>query len=120
MDTQLYDEWVAALRSGKYPQERGKLHNPDGTFCCLGVLCEVLVGKQIVTRNGWGYQFDTQDEQGHIWMTTTLQEPILHMVGLGYADMAKLINMNDDDDKSFPEIADWLAERKATESEATK
>lgn len=33
--------WVDALRSGKYKQTQGKLHNSDDSFCCLGVLCDI-------------------------------------------------------------------------------
>lgn len=33
--------WVAALRSGKYKQGRGKLRTADNKFCCLGVLCNL-------------------------------------------------------------------------------
>ena len=29
-------QWLDALRSGKYPQVAGALHTDDG-FCCLGV-----------------------------------------------------------------------------------
>lgn len=32
--------WVAALRSGEYPQDVGALRTAKG-FCCLGVACEV-------------------------------------------------------------------------------
>lgn len=40
--------WVAALRSGKYPQGRGTLKQitTDGTvlgYCCMGVMCEVAI-----------------------------------------------------------------------------
>lgn len=35
--------WVQALRSGKYRQARGSLRYPEeGTFCVLGVACEVI------------------------------------------------------------------------------
>jgi len=33
-------KWVKALRSGKYEQAKGVLHNGTG-YCCLGVLCVV-------------------------------------------------------------------------------
>jgi hypothetical protein len=36
------NKWIAALRSGKYKQGRGRLNGPDG-YCCLGVLCEVFI-----------------------------------------------------------------------------
>lgn len=34
------EEWIEALRSGKYPQTKGVLHNEEG-FCCLGVACDL-------------------------------------------------------------------------------
>lgn len=37
MDSKIKEQWVAALRSGKYKQGTGYL-NRDGKFCCLGVL----------------------------------------------------------------------------------
>lgn len=33
-------KWVAALKSGNFPQAGGALKTDEG-FCCLGVLCEV-------------------------------------------------------------------------------
>jgi hypothetical protein len=37
---QFIAEWVAALRSGKYPQAQGSLRT-DAGFCCLGVACDI-------------------------------------------------------------------------------
>ena len=34
--------WIAALRSGEYAQGKGYLRTHDDTFCCLGVLCDVV------------------------------------------------------------------------------
>src|SRR5271165_2259693 len=42
MKKHVMKKWVAALRSGKYKQTRGRLHNKrGGGYCCLGVLCEI-------------------------------------------------------------------------------
>jgi hypothetical protein len=35
-------KWVAALRSGEYPQGYGQLKDDQGRFCCLGVLSDVV------------------------------------------------------------------------------
>lgn len=35
------EEWIAALRSGKYKQGRAALRNADDTYCCMGVLCDL-------------------------------------------------------------------------------
>lgn len=34
------EQWVAALRSGKYQQTSNTLHDDVG-YCCLGVLCDL-------------------------------------------------------------------------------
>lgn len=40
MNTKIKQEWITALRSGKYKQTRGSLKDSEG-YCCLGVLCEL-------------------------------------------------------------------------------
>lgn len=39
------DEWLAALRSGKYKQGKDALRTADNKFCCLGVYCDILQEK---------------------------------------------------------------------------
>ena len=42
MKQDIAKQWVAALRSGKYSQHRGALHDEnENSFCCLGVLCDI-------------------------------------------------------------------------------
>lgn len=40
MKKEIADQWVEALRSGKYKQTTDKLKRND-KYCCLGVLCEI-------------------------------------------------------------------------------
>lgn len=40
-DKEIKAKWVAALRSGEFKQGKHYLHKGE-TFCCLGVLCEIL------------------------------------------------------------------------------
>ena len=49
MDKAVMEEWVAALRSGKYRQGQSMLRvfdseqePPMNRFCCLGVLCDIF------------------------------------------------------------------------------
>lgn len=49
-------KWVAALRSGKYKQARGRLRKinaktGEARHCCLGVLCELYVEETGKTTN---------------------------------------------------------------------
>ena len=37
-----FEDWMTALRSGKYAQGRGGLRSPRDTFCCLGVLADLI------------------------------------------------------------------------------
>lgn len=41
MDANVKRIWVAALRSGKYDQGKGRLRSENGGYCCLGVLCDL-------------------------------------------------------------------------------
>lgn len=41
INKKLIRKWVKALRSGKYKQGSEALRNGD-TYCCLGVLCDVI------------------------------------------------------------------------------
>jgi hypothetical protein len=46
------DEWIKALRSGKYKQGRGRLYNKgDNTYCCLGVLNALHKNKLAIESN---------------------------------------------------------------------
>lgn len=78
MDTQDKAKWTAALRSGEYKQTRCTLKNDEG-YCCLGVLNEVL-----------GLP------QSYIGL------PL--MVG----NWERLARMNDEQGKSFAQIADVI------------
>jgi hypothetical protein len=49
MNPEIKQEWVKALRSGKFFQATGAL-STGGGYCCLGVLCEIAVEKGVVTK----------------------------------------------------------------------
>lgn len=48
MDPEVKQLWVAALRSGEYPQGKSKLRSSKG-YCCLGVLCDLAERAGIIT-----------------------------------------------------------------------
>ena len=63
VDTHRVRLLVAALRSGQYPQARGRLAILDISrttiqgFCCLGVACETAIGNGVGHRIIDGYVF---------------------------------------------------------------
>lgn len=54
MKPEIRDAWTTALESGKYEQGRNRLAtvnpNQSVSYCCLGVLCELLVERNALVR----------------------------------------------------------------------
>ena len=100
-DPMLKAKWLEALRSGRYLQGVQALHPSPLTWCCLGVLCDVL------DPTGW---------DGRRWTdrvafaTHTSELPILteRRLGLPHGITGNLMCMNDEDRMSFAEIADYI------------
>jgi hypothetical protein len=111
MNQDVKKRWVEALRSGKYQQGRG--HLCDGsTYCCLGVLCELVVPEMKILRVGLGFSY------GH--SLTCLPREANERSGVAPETEEILIEMNDGNralgvkrdtgKKTFAEIADWIEE----------
>lgn len=103
MDPEIKAKWVAALRSGKYKQGRGRLRSGD-EFCCLGVLCD------IVYPQGWTLSVftDTTGSTDLYYLTPN----VLRQVGMQEKFMMLLGQMNDGQTfgtpSTFNEIADVI------------
>ena len=93
-------QWITALRSDEYEQGNYVLSAGRGTegatHCCLGVLTEVYHEATVTISdpNDW--------HRGHP------TEYITDWAGLDERVMATLINMNDNQGKTFLEIADYI------------
>lgn len=108
MKVELKQQWIDALRSGKYPQARFSLKNYEG-YCCLGVLCDIM------NPNGW-----SKDEwRCNIWesadgnikgIESAFRDDELLLVGLSKDEQFTLVNKNDMEKCSFSEIANYIEE----------
>lgn len=120
MKKEILDKWVAALESGKYRQTTRQLVNcinGERSYCCLGVLCEVIkemdgpvkdtIFSGAALQNYAGFQFVTSE--GSTGMFSSLNDEALKWTGLNQIVQSTLISMNDSG-ASFPEIAKWLKE----------
>ena len=103
--TKLKSKWLRALRSGKYNQGTGALcYRVSGTdeksYCCLGVLCDVLDPTAWKGTNDLGFKRPQ----------TAIYPPksVLSLVGLTARSAIKLAELNDDHRLSFEEIADKI------------
>lgn len=99
LDPEFKAKWVAALRSGEYKQGRMSLRNRDG-YCCLGVAC-LVAGVD-----------DTEIEEYDEFIVSrhAARRPVLHpLMGDGeYPIPANLSKMNDSENKTFIDIADYI------------
>ena len=93
----LKEEWVSALRSGKYKQGRGYLRNKEDLYCCLGVLCN------IINPDKWSY---IKENEVYIYYNNIYDARELYQ--LKDDDQSMLIGLNDEDYLSFSEIADII------------
>ena len=120
MNTDFLLKWENELRSGKYEQGQGYL-SKDGKYCCLGVLCEMLVSEGLLEK------FEEKDsiKYGRAKDDKMLPAEALNLVGIsgfGRFDSTKLSeeiryltkeheyldNLNDIVKLNFKQIADVI------------
>lgn len=128
MNTELIQEWVDALRSGDYKQTSGVLgRERDGerSYCCLGVLCQVAVGHDIIAEpdvHGRELQYANfastmpppevrqalaeGGEDRFYWEVNTPEE--LLQEEDSYSDVIDLTDLNDTHKYTFDQIADAI------------
>jgi hypothetical protein len=105
MNPEIKEKWLKALRSGEYAQGKCQLRRWN-SFCCLGVLCDVIDaskwGKHKPHNEGFVY------EDGH---SASLPESIMEKAKITDYEQDYLMDMNDGTpQRSFIEIADWIEE----------
>jgi hypothetical protein len=103
MDQELKTRWMEALRSGDYKQGRQKLRIGKGKntrMCCLGVLADVINPDGWTPQNHWFVDGDDSRDE--------LSDSVLHRVGIRVGQQAELISLNDEQMKSFDDIAHFI------------
>lgn len=100
MNPEIKQKWVEALRSGRYKQGNNALliqAQGGARYCCMGVLCEIVDG---IPPMG-----DAVFPTERTWKTCEML-PEVELMELE----AILSRMNDEEGKTFPEIAQWIEE----------
>lgn len=97
MTPELAKKWADALRSGKYKQGQGYLHDEDeDTYCCLGVLHKIVWGR------------NPAQGESHISDSFNVVPEVYQ---LSQEDEANFISMNDGQKFTFERIADYIEKR---------
>ncbi len=117
MNLEIKRQWLAALRSGEYKQATGALRKDD-CFCVFGVLCDIYSKKN---NEPWKKTNTTCTPGTHEIDGTTdcVPDQVYKWAGIqvvfgvsdAFIDLPKvntIINLNDNDNKTFPEIADYI------------
>lgn len=99
------EKWVAALRSGEYKRGILKLYNArEDCYCCLGI-AGLVCGMN-------NEELNDHPLLVHALTTNPENKNKIPEILNGYATQGtlirKLTTMNDDQSKSFPQIADWI------------
>lgn len=134
MNPTFKEEWVQALRSGKYLQAKevlkGDVYKPvfdeSGNeidvervglgYCCLGVLCDISGHGKWIGGGAYELTFPNPltDEYGDLLESqdsdAELEPETRDFFGLAGNVASKLMTMNDSDETSFAGIADWIEE----------
>lgn len=92
------EKWVEALRSGEYQQGSSCLKDSRNNYCCLGVACVVA-----------GIDPPAKD-----WILPEFANKEIPKILIGSGAVSDLVydcsSMNDHENKTFPEIADWICD----------
>lgn len=110
--------WLTALRFGDYEQARGKLRvlrseNRASGYCCLGVLCEVAAQSGVaLDRETEIIDGDTVEQFDRCYeLPPTAVTRWAFGTPYNSDDIyTHLATMNDDEARSFEEIANWVEE----------
>ena len=106
MKKEIAIQWVKALRSGKYRQERDALKRGE-SFCCLGVLCDITKDELGLE---WTYddRGDQIDGEGSVLPEQVKEYAGLrgHNPGIGVKSLAAM----NDRGVEFDRIADLIEE----------
>lgn len=115
MNKEIKQQWVKALRSGKYEQTKGTLRDEVG-FCCLGVLCDLHakagLGKWDI-KNWYLSQANVLPDEVIEWADLDDMDPLIRFEDdrtdeQGYR---RLSGLNDQEQCTFDQIADVIEER---------
>ena len=100
----LKSKWIAALRSEKYTQGNNILKNVTGQtkHCCLGVLCEISEDIKWVDDTFY------VDGKSIISNLVIFDHHDVYCYHIDLYYQSQLIYLNDREQKSFSEIADWI------------
>lgn len=123
MKTEIKEQWIKDLRDPSRRQTTGKLRDEFGAQCCLDVLCEQAVAAGIIDApqydkdleayiyvwdSGKSETYETLPQPVVDWAEVGDNNPELWYTENGDEQWNSLAVLNDEEHKTFPEIADII------------
>lgn len=99
MNQELKAKWLEALRSGRYQQAKGALRH-EGSYCCIGVLCDIVDPNAWITDSNDVATWRTKDIYGNL--------PDALAKELGVTEHCDLLPTLNDRGVPFAELADII------------
>lgn len=106
-------DWLMALRGGEFTQTNSTLGDANG-YCCLGVAAVTCLPADRTRKTADGNLFVaaypkafTDDSIGSAY-SASLPEWACDVLGLDPDAQTRLIELNDQENKNFSEIAAWI------------
>jgi hypothetical protein len=98
MKKAIKENWLAALRSGEYKKGKSYLRKKDNTYCCLGVLCDIL-------DTGWMIEDDSHNyirtkDNCTVWLSNDIKKNC----EISWDEEGVLIALNDNSETFAPVI----------------
>jgi hypothetical protein len=106
MNKELKDRWIAALRSGDYPQTQNELCNSAG-YCCLGVLCDIYDNTKWRNSEDGVVSYAFGHTRCNEFPTYTWLEKVVY---LPHIQAQHLATLNDEKGYDFHDIAQWITD----------
>lgn len=110
-------EWAEALRSGEYVQGKSSLRNRDNNlgvdeYCCLGVYADLFIKANPKTATHWDTDSESVvdrfvDARGE-YHVGILGIEMAEEIGLDMNQQQALVDMNDEFELTFDEIAEHI------------
>jgi hypothetical protein len=112
MNPVVKEKWITALKSGKYQQGRGQLRSFNDKFCCLGVLCDILVNEYPDKFKWTSSTGRTSYYINDAYEPFILSSDVTSFLNIYFNPRIKGISLsdyNDDLNFNFDEIADLIS-----------
>lgn len=114
MNERIKQLWIEALRSNNYKQGKQGLRNTNNEYCCLGVLCDILIKEVPELNLKWKLSKNDKYTSFRYRINNinfvSLPYKVMKLYNITFNKINYLIYLNDCQNYNFIQIANWIEE----------